>query len=100
MPSWHDIKSLHTIDVESFKGLPETKIRVDKMIQEEIKSGTAADRYGEGGVECGMGWGSLVTRIRLVMLIHCCVDLRSCECLLTRICVCAVMCALSCVCVY
>jgi len=33
MPSWHDIKSLTSIDAEECKGLPESKARIEQLIK-------------------------------------------------------------------
>lgn len=55
MPSWHDIKSLHSIDAEDFKGLEESRKYVESLIAEEVKAGTPSNRIVVGGFSQGAG---------------------------------------------
>jgi len=43
--SWHDIKTLRSIDTEDFKGLDESADKVRKLIKAEIDSGIPSSRY-------------------------------------------------------
>ncbi len=44
MPSWHDVKTLQSIDAEDFKGLPESMEIVKTVIREEVKSGIPSNK--------------------------------------------------------
>jgi len=53
MRSWHDIKSLSTVDASDFKGLDESKKVVEDLINAEITAGIASDRIILGGFSQG-----------------------------------------------
>mmetsp|Transcript_27940 Transcript_27940/g.39434 ORF Transcript_27940/g.39434 Transcript_27940/m.39434 type:complete len:222 (-) Transcript_27940:158-823(-) len=52
-PSWHDIKSLDSIDSEDFAGLDKSIQYVQSLIAEEVKGGTPAARVVLGGFSQG-----------------------------------------------
>jgi len=53
MRSWHDIKSLNTVDASDFKGLDDSKKLVEDLIAAEVSSGTPASRIVLGGFSQG-----------------------------------------------
>lgn len=53
MPSWHDIRSLHNVDREDFRGLAESRAAIEDLLRAEIASGTASNRIVLGGFSQG-----------------------------------------------
>lgn len=53
MPAWYDIKSLNSRSEVDVEGLKETKARVSRLIENEIRNGIPSNRILLGGFSQG-----------------------------------------------
>lgn len=53
MTSWHDIKSLDTLNHADFTGIDDSKQTITDLIDDEVKNGVASDRIILGGFSQG-----------------------------------------------